>query len=217
MPALIAPPAPHGSRPRSGLCLQLTLEGRDTMLINFFYTLRAAKLPVSVKEYLTLLDAIKHGVIGPSVDDFYFLARTSLVKQTYNRASDTMSENKVDWATQRGWYFDIPAGEQINTRPTLAYGGLAFVSNVNGKTDCSANSYLYVVDALEGKKFSGAKFVATAVSQTSTSSGVTALLTTGQKIVGAGQDADGKPWERDITSGSPILPGKNAWMEIRRQ
>ena len=144
-------------------------------------------------------------------------ARTSLVKQTYNRANDTMSENKVDWATQRGWYFDIPAGEQINTRPTLAYGGLAFVSNVNGKTDCSANSYLYVVDALEGKKFSGAKFVATAVSQTSTSSGVTALLTTGQKIVGAGQDADGKPWERDITSGSPILPGKNAWMEIRRQ
>jgi uncharacterized protein with von Willebrand factor type A (vWA) domain len=34
------------------------------MLINFFYTLRAAKLPVSVKEYLTLLEAMKHGVIG---------------------------------------------------------------------------------------------------------------------------------------------------------
>ena len=50
------------------------------MLINFFYTLRAAKLPVSVKEFLTLLDAIKQGVIGPSVDDFYYLARTSLVK-----------------------------------------------------------------------------------------------------------------------------------------
>ena len=50
------------------------------MLINFFYTLRAAKLPVSVKEYLTLLEALKAGVIGPSVDDFYFLARTTLVK-----------------------------------------------------------------------------------------------------------------------------------------
>ena len=35
------------------------------MLINFFYTLRAAKLPVSVKEYLTLLEAIKAEVIGP--------------------------------------------------------------------------------------------------------------------------------------------------------
>ena len=39
------------------------------MLINFFYTLRAAKLPVSVKEYLTLLEAIQAGVIGPSVND----------------------------------------------------------------------------------------------------------------------------------------------------
>ncbi|HEY8050213.1 MAG TPA: hypothetical protein VIE63_13640, partial [Ramlibacter sp.] len=56
------------------------------MLIDFFYTLRSAKLPVSVKEYLTLLDALKHGVVGPasddgySLDDFYYLARTSLVK-----------------------------------------------------------------------------------------------------------------------------------------
>ena len=53
------------------------------MLINFFYTLRAAKLPVSVKEYLTLLEALKAGVIddegGPSVDKFYFLSRTTLV------------------------------------------------------------------------------------------------------------------------------------------
>src|SRR6218665_194149 len=54
------------------------------MLIKFFYTLRAAKLPVSVKEFLTLLEGLKAGVIGrdgvPSVDDFYFLARTTLVK-----------------------------------------------------------------------------------------------------------------------------------------
>ena len=50
------------------------------MLINFFYTLRAAKLPVSVSEYLTLLQALKAGVIGPSVDDFYVLSRTILVK-----------------------------------------------------------------------------------------------------------------------------------------
>ncbi|MBC7940150.1 MAG: hypothetical protein H7Z19_10365, partial [Chitinophagaceae bacterium] len=50
------------------------------MLINFFYTLRAAKLPVSVKEYLTLLEAMQAGVIDTSVDQFYYLARTSLVK-----------------------------------------------------------------------------------------------------------------------------------------
>ena len=54
------------------------------MLIDFFATLRAAKLPVSVREYLTLLEALKAGVIdddsGPSIDKFYFLARTTLVK-----------------------------------------------------------------------------------------------------------------------------------------
>ncbi len=50
------------------------------MLIDFFYTLRAAKLKVSVKEFLTLLEALQAGVIGPSVDDFYVLARTALVK-----------------------------------------------------------------------------------------------------------------------------------------
>ena len=38
------------------------------MLINFFYALRAAKLKVSVKEYLTLLEGLKEGdqvVTGP--------------------------------------------------------------------------------------------------------------------------------------------------------
>jgi uncharacterized protein with von Willebrand factor type A (vWA) domain len=56
------------------------------MLIEFFYALRAAKLPVSVKELLALLQALDAGVIGPrseggwSLDDFYFIARTVLVK-----------------------------------------------------------------------------------------------------------------------------------------
>jgi len=66
------------------------------MLIDFFYTLRAAKLPVSVKEFLMLLEALQAGVVGPnsgqpgpdgeetnaacSIDDFYYLSRTVLVK-----------------------------------------------------------------------------------------------------------------------------------------
>ena len=60
------------------------------MLIDFFYTLRSAKLPVSVKEYLVLLEALKEGVVGPNgqsddgsgykIDDFYYLSRTALVK-----------------------------------------------------------------------------------------------------------------------------------------
>jgi len=50
------------------------------MLIPFFQHLRAAKLPVSIKEFLTLLEALKAQVIGPSLDEFYFLSRATLVK-----------------------------------------------------------------------------------------------------------------------------------------
>jgi uncharacterized protein with von Willebrand factor type A (vWA) domain len=69
------------------------------MLINFFFTLRAAKLPVSVKEYLTLLEALKGGVIGPSVDDFYYLARTTLVKDEACSTSSTAPSPP----TSRAW------------------------------------------------------------------------------------------------------------------
>ena len=55
------------------------------MLIDFFYTLRAAKLPVSVREYLNVLEALQANVVGPasdacSIDDFYHLSRTIMVK-----------------------------------------------------------------------------------------------------------------------------------------
>ena len=65
-------------------CKAVTAESH-TMLIDFFYTLRAAKLPVSVKEFLMLLEAMQANVVGPqsdacSMDDFYYLSRTALIK-----------------------------------------------------------------------------------------------------------------------------------------
>jgi uncharacterized protein with von Willebrand factor type A (vWA) domain len=50
------------------------------MLIDFFYQLKDAKVPVSIKEFLTLLEALDKRVISGSLDDFYYLARTCLVK-----------------------------------------------------------------------------------------------------------------------------------------
>ena len=50
------------------------------MLIDFFLHLKTKKLPVSTREFLTLLEALKEHVAGNSIDDFYFLARTCLVK-----------------------------------------------------------------------------------------------------------------------------------------
>ncbi len=50
------------------------------MLTTFFHELRAAKIPVTLKEYLTLLEAIDAGVANGRVEDFYYLARAALVK-----------------------------------------------------------------------------------------------------------------------------------------
>ncbi len=50
------------------------------MLIPFFYMLRDGGMKTSITELLTLLEAMKKGLAGHSVDDFYFLARSTLVK-----------------------------------------------------------------------------------------------------------------------------------------
>ncbi|TFW34059.1 vWA domain-containing protein [Massilia horti] len=50
------------------------------MLIDFFFALRDAKVPVTIREFLTLLEALKNNVIAPSFDQFYYLARLTLVK-----------------------------------------------------------------------------------------------------------------------------------------
>lgn len=50
------------------------------MLNEFFFDLKKAGLPASIKEYLDLLDALQKRVISPSIDDLYYLARLTLVK-----------------------------------------------------------------------------------------------------------------------------------------
>jgi hypothetical protein len=63
------------------------------MLIDFFYALKKSKVPVSIQEFLTLLEALKKQVIAPSINDFYYLARISLVKDEkfYDRYDRTFS------------------------------------------------------------------------------------------------------------------------------
>ncbi|ABR89754.1 Uncharacterized conserved protein [Janthinobacterium sp. Marseille] len=46
--------------------------------------LKDAKIPVSIKEFLVLLEALEKEVISLSFDDFYYLARLTLVKDEAN-------------------------------------------------------------------------------------------------------------------------------------
>jgi uncharacterized protein with von Willebrand factor type A (vWA) domain len=50
------------------------------MFLKLFETLRQAKVPVSLREYLSLLDAMTTDVVMYDVDGFYYLARAALVK-----------------------------------------------------------------------------------------------------------------------------------------
>ena len=87
------------------------------MLIDFFFTLKDAKIPVTIKEFLTLLEAMEKNLIGQSMDDFYFLARLAMVKDEahydkfdrafaqyfkgINGAFETDSAIPLDWLLKR--------------------------------------------------------------------------------------------------------------------
>jgi uncharacterized protein with von Willebrand factor type A (vWA) domain len=87
------------------------------VLIDFFYTLRDARVPVTIREFLDLLAALESDAGMHSIDDFYFLARTILVKDEahydkfdqafgkYFRGIDTLFEKRpdipLDWLEQR--------------------------------------------------------------------------------------------------------------------
>ena len=50
------------------------------MFTGFFYTLRRHKIPVTITEWMTLMDALSKGLAESSLENFYYLARAILVK-----------------------------------------------------------------------------------------------------------------------------------------
>jgi len=54
------------------------------VFVNFFMELREARVPVSLREYLTLLEAVEKDLAGYSIEDFYYLSRSCMVKDERN-------------------------------------------------------------------------------------------------------------------------------------
>ncbi len=50
------------------------------MFTNFFYELKSAKVPVTLKEYLALMEALQADLADMRIENFYYLSRTVLVK-----------------------------------------------------------------------------------------------------------------------------------------
>ena len=79
------------------------------MLTEFFYRLRKVQIPVSLTEYLTLLGALEAGVATSCVDDFYYLARATLVKD--ERFFDRFDQVFGDYIRGQQTAFDEILGE----------------------------------------------------------------------------------------------------------
>src|SRR5438105_7108582 len=54
------------------------------MFVTFFQELKAAGVPVTLREYLTLLEAMEQDLASRRVEDFYYLSRAALIKDERN-------------------------------------------------------------------------------------------------------------------------------------
>ncbi len=80
------------------------------MLSGFFVKLKDHRIPVSIKEWLTLLEAMQKDVISPSIDEFYYLSRTTLVKdeQNFDKFDRAFGEYFKGIESVAGVEFDVP-------------------------------------------------------------------------------------------------------------
>jgi type IV pilus assembly protein PilY1 len=144
-------------------------------------------------------------------------ARSSLAQQVYTRSDDKLTSTAVDWGGgQRGWYLDMPSGEHANTRPSIVYGGVAWVTNMAGANDCSASSYLYVLDVASGGRSANNTTVSVQLWDKANSTGVNAVVTADGDVRGIVRSYDGNRKNPTLANEPPIPASKNAWREVQR-
>ena len=81
------------------------------MMTDFFFKLRKAGIPVSLTEFLTLLEALSQRVTTHSIEEFYYLARAALVKDErhYDRFDQVFGSHFKGLASR----FDAIAGATV--------------------------------------------------------------------------------------------------------
>src|SRR2546422_10812456 len=55
-------------------------EAAPKMFVTFFHELKSAGVPVTLREYLTLMEAMEHDLASRRVEDFYYLSRAAVIK-----------------------------------------------------------------------------------------------------------------------------------------
>lgn len=95
--------------------------------------------------------------------------------------------NAVDWATNAGWYIDLPAtAERANTDPQLALGTLVFTTNIINPSACTVGgtSYINFFDYRTGGPVSSSTGVVSALLGSAVATRTTIIRLPSGKVVG---------------------------------
>lgn len=147
---------------------------------------------------------------GPFLEN----ARTALVQRIFgaetNGARTVTGTDVMDWFSDRGWYLDLPAGEQANVNIAVGLGAVFAVTNQVSENTCSAKSYLNVINLSTGKSH------VSVLLGLFLSSGAT-LAKAGDKVISLTTNWD----TAEVVARDPNIPfalkaRKNGWRQILR-
>ncbi|MEP7155318.1 MAG: PilC/PilY family type IV pilus protein [Betaproteobacteria bacterium] len=134
----------------------------------------------------------------------------------------TTTTNAVDWATNKGWFVDLPqSGERVNVDPTLQVGTLIVSTNVPSTTSCTAGGFGY----LNFFDYSKGTFVASSANSAAsfkiTSSlvvGTNTIKLPGNKLITLATTADNQQLPFPTPANTTTAGGKRvSWREIMDQ
>jgi type IV pilus assembly protein PilY1 len=143
-------------------------------------------------------------------------ARNSLVSRSYDRTSDALTGTAMDWTTERGWFMDLSAGEQITADPLLNLGTISFVSNKSSLAQCAQSSYMYQIAVDTADRPLADDFISGVVSDNSIAARVVQVRATDGRLMTTVRRGDGSIYQHRQTQSATIPGSKDAWREIRR-
>lgn len=148
------------------------------------------------------------------------LQRQTLTVSTSNSTQRVSSNITPNYATQKGWYIDLPStGERINTSPGLSQGTLVFTSNIPSSDVCSpgGTSWFNAVNYQTGGAVAGNTWASISLGNFLASTATLFRLGNGQGKAAIRTSGGGT-----VTQNIPVAPGSGvaqriSWREIIQQ
>ncbi|WP_395701718.1 pilus assembly protein [Aquabacterium sp.] len=145
-----------------------------------------------------------------AIADGTYLANARTALTPLQITSGTVSASvTMNWNTSRGWYLDLPAGQQVNVDPKFVLGWLHVNANTAGGSNCTQSSNNYRIGVLNA---SGD----TTLLSTTANSTSPVVVQANDNLYRWVRLNDGTIINTQINDTTPITARKNAWREIAR-